>query len=743
MKKKKSKTSREIARIISEDISSQRKQASLIARPLRLAFIIRDNLSFENLWYLLTYISSIWGGYYSCLIPTDGENISDVDWESLSVYEPDKVVFCSNDKNGFVPDLVAKIKKEIAPFSLLEVDDWDVEKDIFNLGMKRDADPLVYSIPITVAMVHDLDKLKKPIEEDKSNVRIPDVSSVDALSFYVAAQVGLVSGHNKKLYLDWYKAKNIGFNNSNVKEYLSQLAEIEGKFSPLDMTKLFTRTSITIRGVVERPEGLNVVLAGSNFVQDLCLFWNLRLAQSFFKKSIVLFLPFEFVNSKNSLKEFVEGVRLTPWSHSKINIFSASVSLSKLKRFHARLRTLLGSDVKINLVEDAIPVAYFHTISTEETSETRIEENTFSFKSLKPEFSDLAKGGDWAVDIKFKTPYEYPSFAEINHFLCGSPKEYFYNFHRGYWVRAAHEKFVHRVNSKTSFLTGHLVSDEQAYKGFFQDKGFLLRLTEKHSYVEGFLRLIQNPDILEDTNVMDVLWKLHKQEAYTYDGLCAELKKGEDGGVLVDEFVSKRILIRGMEFRCGVCGLLRFYPFNTLDEEVQCPGCLSYLQPPSRAPIMFRLNELVARAVEQGSIPVALTHKFLKRLSSNQTLRLFGSEISNDELKIDADYITTYQGALVLAECKDFKQGVLPKEKKSAIQQLANLVRLAKRVNAPIVILSTLLPYPSSDYDDIVRQIQKMRNKTKISIHLLSLSRNGIVNLKQPEKLVEHPFLFD
>jgi len=198
-----------------------------------------------------------------------------------------------------------------------------------------------------------------------------------------------------------------------------------------------------------------------------------------------------------------------------------------------------------------------------------------------------------------------------------------------------------------------------------------------------------------------------------------------------------------MEFRCSACGLLRFYPFNTLDEEMQCPGCLSYLQPPSHAPIMFRLNELATRAIEQGSIPVALTHKFLKKLSSNQTLRLFGSEVSKDELKIDVDYITTYQGGLVFVECKDFKQGVLPKEKKGAIQQLNKLVGLAKRVDASVVILSTLLPYPSSDYNDLAYQIEKMKTKNKIPIHLLSLSGNGIVNLKQPEQLVEHPFLFD
>jgi hypothetical protein len=72
---------------------------------------------------------------------------------------------------------------------------------------------------------------------------------------------------------------------------LSQLGEIESKFSPFDMTRLFTRVSVTMRSA-GRPDGLNIVFGGNNFVQDLCLFWNLRLAESLFKESTVLFLPF-------------------------------------------------------------------------------------------------------------------------------------------------------------------------------------------------------------------------------------------------------------------------------------------------------------------------------------------------------------------------------------------------------------------------------------------------------------------
>ncbi|MHB8778494.1 MAG: hypothetical protein ACYC6R_12160 [Anaerolineales bacterium] len=303
MEKKKAKLSREVARVIADNVSLEKKQANLIARPLRLAFIIRDDLSLENLWHLLTYISSIWGGYYSCLISTNGKKVSDVDWESLNVYEPDKVVFCANEKDSFSSDLVTKIRNEISPFSLLVVDEWIPNKDIFNLEMKRNNDSLVSSIPLVIPMVHRLNELKQPIEDDKSNVRIPDIQKHHPFSLCVAAQVGLVSEHNKRVYLDGFKAKKIELVGNSVKEYLTLASEFENKFSPLDMTKLYIQTTITLTGA-NRPDGLNIVFVGDNKVQDLCLFWNLRLAQNIFEKSVLLILPFDVFSGKKTCKSF-------------------------------------------------------------------------------------------------------------------------------------------------------------------------------------------------------------------------------------------------------------------------------------------------------------------------------------------------------------------------------------------------------------------------------------------------------
>ena len=738
------KVTREIARVVSDDSFIQRRRAKLIVRPIRLAFIIRVDLSPENIKQLLTYLSSIWGGYYSCLIPTDGKSISDNDWVNLVVYQPDKVVFCTNEvQESIATELITRVQNELFPFSCVILSDWSVDTDTFNLQMKRNTDPLVSSIPVVIPMQHSLDKLRQPIDEEKSLVRIPVVNPDNQLSLFIAAQVGLVTDFYRNVCLEGFKGKVVEFNSSGIQNYVTRINEIEDGFPPLNMTRIYVNRSFTLQSPFQRPEGFTLVLAGNCFVKDLCAFWNLRLAESFARSDFTeLILPFALFRGKKNLQELCQIIKQSSRYHRKINIYSVSIEKRALIRFKKRLLYELGSAYNAKLVNHFIPIANFHTKSVEEAGETSIEKNEFSFKSPQPEFVDLVKGGEWAVDIKFTRPYEYPRFSQINHYLCGLPKKDMYNAYGGYTIRNSNEKFVHRSAYRTDYIGGSLISAEDAYKEVFQDNGYVTRLSEKHAYTEGFINLLQNSDCLEDPNVRNLFWKLQRQEAYTYDDLCSEIKR-QDGGALIDDFVAKRILIRGLEFRCSSCGLLRFHPINTLDEKMQCPGCLKFLQPPSRAPIMFRLNELACQAVQQGSIPVTLTHKYMQTLSINRTLQLYGLEVEKNDLKLEIDYITTYWGDLVFVECKDFKLGALPKEKRNAIHQLIKLIKLATHMDASIVILSTLLPHPSPECTELAQRLAKLNQYKSITIHLLSLSQKGIVNLREPEKLVENPNLFN
>ncbi len=273
------------------------------------------------------------------------------------------------------------------------------------------------------------------------------------------------------------------------------------------MTQQFIQTSMSFSGA-PIPEGLTIVFGGNNLVRDLCLFWNLHFALNFQIKSKLLFLPFDLLRTKKNLQELCEAIKSSPWLHNRINIFSASVSMKRLLHFEDRFKELFPLSRPISIVRKPIPIAYFFTQNVEESDEVFIDKNTFSVKCLNLEFSTLLRGGEWAVDLKFKRPYEYPSFSKLNHFLNGSPEKYYIEFNGGYWIRASFEKLVHRANIKTNFVTGRLISNVQAFEEVFRDKGYSFRLTDKHSYIEGFLKLLQTPIVLDDQKVIDFFWRV-------------------------------------------------------------------------------------------------------------------------------------------------------------------------------------------------------------------------------------------
>jgi hypothetical protein len=738
------KYQRNIARPIERRNSIERRRAELTCRPLRLAFVIREDLSLEQLLRIIAFNTSLWGGYYNCLIPTNGTTIAPEWWYSLECYQPDKIIFCGkNQQNTIAPDLIEYIQKELLPFSYYLVDDWDTTKDIFNLEMERHVDSVAFAMPTVVPLQHILNSLKHPIEEEKSNVRIPKIDSRHPLSLLVGIQVGVLSDFYNKVFLEGFKAKEVIFESSNLDDYLTGLAEFAEHVSPIELTRQYLRVKMRFGQSYERPEGLSIVLVGKNPIKDLCAFWNLRLAESFLRRDFVEFcLPYYLLRNAKNFRSLCHHLKQEPWNRQKINIISTSLDKRTLRKFTARLKSAMGGGYNPRIINRHIPIAVFNTYANQVTDETSINGGQFSFRSPKPEFADLANGGEWAIDIRFIRPIEYPHFSNLNHWLAGKPNDRDLEWSHGYWIRYTDEKFVHRSNLKTSFITGQFTSDEDGFGEVFHEKGFETRVTEKNAYIEGFLRLLGDLASLKDEKIRDFLWRLQKKDAYNYADLKAELKKGNESDDLIDGFVKRRLLIRGMEFRCPDCGLLQFHPINILAEEMQCAGCLKLIQPPSNAAIQFRLNELACHAVQQGSIPVGLTHKFFQTLSVNRTLRLFGLEVFKDDLNMEIDYITTYRGEIILVESKDFKKGILPKEKRSALTQLTRLVKLANQIHSPTVIMSTLLPTTSPDFTDMVGKALNLSKNTGIATHILSLSAMGLVDLEQPSKILEHPDLF-
>jgi len=166
----------EIARLVKTEPEMKRSQAELSTRPLRYAFVIREDIEPGHLAQILEYNSAVWGGYYSCMVPTDGQTIEESWRNNLYLYRPDKVVFCGDKGSSVVTDeLVETVWGELQPFSLRKWVEWDKSKDLAKIHQEGRSDGLLDVTPLIYPLLHWAESLRSPIEEGQSRARIPTI----------------------------------------------------------------------------------------------------------------------------------------------------------------------------------------------------------------------------------------------------------------------------------------------------------------------------------------------------------------------------------------------------------------------------------------------------------------------------------------------------------------------------------------------------------------------------------------
>ena len=62
-------------------------------RPARVCILVdRTDPDWQNSCVrVIEYFTTLWGGAYNIIVPTDGETISDIFWQILETYDPDYV----------------------------------------------------------------------------------------------------------------------------------------------------------------------------------------------------------------------------------------------------------------------------------------------------------------------------------------------------------------------------------------------------------------------------------------------------------------------------------------------------------------------------------------------------------------------------------------------------------------------------------------------------------------------------
>lgn len=734
-----------VARLVEDIIDEKTLQSRLFSRPLKTAFVIKDDLDIGKILKVLEYNSSIWGGYYNCLIPTNGKEIEKDWWGQLRNHNSDIIIFCGNSKADFSTALIHLLENKLDPFNFYY---WNWRVDLVERHQQGVQD-IFGNIPI-LTLVDDFISKQREVQEGTSNVRIPKCDSNSIYYICLATKFGTVNDLYKDLYQSIFKAEFVNFDKDLLDSYLVGVANFENKLTPLGFTKRITQ--ITHAPTFEvKPKGLNIYLIGNKPVYDISLFWNSRLLINFWDRgqSKDLFLPINVFRSKRNIEILKNHVLKAGYWHSHtINLIantkSRSIYNKRIISLADRLKNNIGPNIDIVTITKLFPITDFKLQSTEVGEEVKVKNDKFSFKRSFTSYGDGVRKGSWVVDIELRDDlnriFQYPDESNLNHLLCGSPKKSLIkNF--GYWIRPTRNVLSFKVNSHNNFMTGFLPSSYDALFAFFEDRNFQLKLTDKSPLAERVINLfgsLQELNLLNVSGIRNLLWEMQRSNrAFTINELIKNLKYGSKSDSVIDKLVRKRVLLRGITFVCINCNLKKWYPINDVNEVMQCSGCLSNVYPPIRINFSFKLNEMIFKAVMSGIIPALMTH-YNFRLNFERPVSLFDVEISeigkSDKSGVEIDYLSYISGNIILVECKEFKYGIYDKEIRKTITQLHKQIKLARKVGAPRVILATLLEdIPKK----LVENILSLNKNKEVGVHIVNLNKMKILNLKNTREEID------
>lgn len=208
-------------------------------------------------------------------------------------------------------------------------------------------------------------------------------------------------------------------------------------------------------------------------------------------------------------------------------------------------------------------------------------------------------------------------------------------------------------------------------------------------------------DGLGDDDLLDLIQRKLGEAVILNSDVVVDLSKMESlAGITAGErprfletvqlLFERNLILRGKAFRCPHCQTSLWYPLESLGRTLVCYGCNQLVYPPvaigtRAATDAYRINELVAGAVDQGVLPVLLALHLLScrqfwgfRYDCNLNVMDGNQKVS------EIDLIFTIGRRLGLGELKahrGFDEG-----------QIDRLLAVAQRVGAGLLLFGTLLP---------------------------------------------------
>ena len=363
-----------------------------------------------------------------------------------------------------------------------------------------------------------------------------------------------------------------------------------------------------------RPFNQKIVVTGqAGAVADLCLFWNLR-AERPNGWPFPMWVPLDELDSTQGAEAIAGALgrmqfRSGQWppAPTDLTILSATVKQSELQ---SRLATRFPDAVfKTHSYDSYVSGEWENRIQTTQR-EVSFQSGSARIPLPKLERIDYFGGFDRiayevAVDSRV-LPSQMQGQARPL-----APRITYRGRLEG-WSHGSYWPDYWNIGLPSGWECLAAVADESGYQISTSDKGHL---------AVGQLQLLEDISdlqILASSKIFHTLQHLSRvkgksetpraffteRNSYRFSDF-SKAWRNVNARALVPWLVSKGILFRGAMLRCPVCTLKTWYSIDTVAAEWICDGCRTHMPvpvDPSNTVWSYRINELVARGFDQGTL---------------------------------------------------------------------------------------------------------------------------------------------
>lgn len=211
---------------------------------------------------------------------------------------------------------------------------------------------------------------------------------------------------------------------------------------------------------------------------------------------------------------------------------------------------------------------------------------------------------------------------------------------------------------------------------------------------------------------------------------------------LLEYWAGRAVLSRSWKIGpCRRCSQEHYVERLNIQRRIICPNCGHKISLPAAVPIGYRLQGPVARAIQEGIVPVIQTGRFLKGMTNQGFLWLPGVKYKIGDQAGDLDLMACCDGQLVFCECKNLDG--TPADAKlwtEVVAQFLETARIAKLCGGSLAVLACkTATYPQDVVDRVAAELGT-------SIPYLLLTKDDLDKGYRPVKedtLTRHLMLYD